>query len=99
MERSTSTAPLIDQIPSPIHQSVRQSLRTYVGNGGTVVLSSHVMEVVESLCDHVAVMAEAQVRAAGPLDEVRAGRNLQDRFIELVGGGRDEVEGLEWLRT
>src|SRR5690625_2158396 len=78
---------------------IRQILRTYVGNGGTVVLSSHVMEVVESLCDHVAVMAEAHVRAAGPLDEVRAGRSLQDRFIELVGGGRDEVEGLEWLRT
>ncbi len=78
--------------------TIRRILRTFVDNGGTVVLSSHVMELVEGLCDHVAVMADGLVRAAGTLDEVRAGRSLQDRFVELVGGARDEVEGLEWLR-
>ena len=79
--------------------AIRRILRTYVDNGGTVVLSSHVMELIESLCDHVAVMAGGQIRAAGTLDDVRAGRSLQDRFVELVGGGPGEVEGLEWLRT
>src|SRR5690606_41419836 len=79
--------------------TIRRILRTFVDNGGTVVLSSHVMELVEGLCDHVAVMADGQVRAAGTLDAVRAGRSLQDRFVELVGGARDEVEGLEWLHT
>ncbi len=79
--------------------TIRRILGTFVENGGTVVLSSHVMELVEGLCDHVAVMAGGRVRAAGRLDDVRAGRSLQDRFVELVGGGRDDVEGLEWLRT
>lgn len=79
--------------------AIRRILRSFVEGGGTVVLSSHVMELVENLCDHVAVMAGGQVRAAGALDEVRAGKSLQDRFVELVGGDRGEVGGLEWLHT
>ncbi|NLT30768.1 MAG: ABC transporter ATP-binding protein, partial [Propionibacterium sp.] len=46
-------------------QVIRQILRSYVAGGGTVVLSSHVMELVEGLCDHVAIIHEGQVRAAG----------------------------------
>jgi ABC-2 type transport system ATP-binding protein len=79
--------------------TIRQILRGYVDGGGTVILSSHVMDVVERTCDHVAVVAGGRVLATGPTDEVRDGRSLEDRFVELVGGRRDVEGGLAWLRT
>ena len=68
-------------------------------SGGTVILSSHVMDLVQRLCDHVAVVAAGRVRAAGTVDEVRAGATLEERFVDLVGGAADVGEGLAWLRT
>ena len=66
-------------------EGIRSILRNYARSGGTVVMSSHVMELVESLCDELAVVAQGRVLAAGTLDEVRAGSSLQQRFLELVG--------------
>ena len=60
-------------------------------------MSSHVMETVESLCDHVAVIGKNQVLADGTLDEVRAGSSLSERFVELVGGRHLAEGSLEWL--
>ncbi|BDZ40962.1 ABC transporter ATP-binding protein [Paraoerskovia sediminicola] len=78
--------------------NIREILVSYVGSGGTVIVSSHVMDLVQRMCDHVAVIAGGHVLAAGTVDEVRAGRSLEDRFVELVGGRRT-TEGLSWLRT
>ena len=44
---------------------IRSILRNYARAGGTVVMSSHVMELVESLCDELAVVAQGRVLAAG----------------------------------
>lgn len=79
-------------------QAIRAILHDFVAGGGTVVLSSHVMELVESLCDALAIVANGQVLAAGTVNEVRAGKSLQDRFVELVGGPTVN-EGLSWLRS
>ena len=57
-------------------QTIRGVLERYTGSGATVVFSSHVMELVESLCDWVAVMAAGRIRAHGPLAEVRGERAL-----------------------
>jgi ABC-2 type transport system ATP-binding protein len=78
-------------------QAIRTILRRYVAGGGTVVMSSHVMELVEGLCDHVAVIADGQVLAAGVLDDIRGSASLHDRFLELVGGSDAGTEGLSWL--
>ena len=78
--------------------TIRAILRQVVDGGGTVVLSSHVMELVEKLCDHVAVVAAGRVVAAGPLDEVRGGGSLEDRFVDLVGLPRTTGD-LTWLRS
>jgi ABC-2 type transport system ATP-binding protein len=78
--------------------TIRRILADFVSAGGTVVLSSHVMDLVERICSHVAVLAVGEVLAAGTVDEVRAGRSLEERFVDLVGGPT-EVEGLAWLRT
>ncbi|HEX2247238.1 MAG TPA: ABC transporter ATP-binding protein [Arthrobacter sp.] len=78
--------------------NIRDILHDYVDSGGTVIVSSHVMDLVQRMCDHVAVIANGNVLAAGTVDEVRAGASLEDRFVQLVGG-RNQAEGLEWLRT
>ena len=63
---------------------IRSILRNYADGGGTVVMSSHVMELVESLCDELAVVAQGGC-CGRTLDEVRAGSSLQQRFLDLVG--------------
>ncbi|GAB3545961.1 ABC transporter ATP-binding protein [Arthrobacter tumbae] len=78
--------------------NIRDILATYVATGGTVIVSSHVMDLVQRMCDHVAVIAAGTVLAAGTVDAVRGDASLEDRFVELVGG-RNTAEGLSWLRT
>lgn len=79
--------------------NIRSILATYVRDGGgTVIVSSHVMDLVQRMCDHVAVIAAGHVLAAGTVDAVRGEGSLEDRFVELVGG-RTTGEGLAWLRT
>lgn len=78
--------------------NIRDILHDYVGSGGTVIVSSHVMDLVQRMCDHVAVIAAGRVLAAGTVDEVRGEQSLEDKFVELVGG-RNETAGLQWLRT
>jgi ABC-2 type transport system ATP-binding protein len=76
---------------------IRDILRRYVAGGGTVVFSSHVMEVVERLCDHVAIMSDGVLRVHGPLDSVRAGSSLEDVFVRVVGGRVATGSELAWL--
>lgn len=77
--------------------NIEDVLRGYTASGGSVIVSSHSMDLVQRMCDHVAVVAAGRVLAAGSVDEVRGGTSLQDRFIELVGG-RHHSEGPAWLR-
>ncbi|WP_181608892.1 ABC transporter ATP-binding protein [Nonomuraea soli] len=79
--------------------TIKTILRGFVAGGGSIVLSSHVMALVEQLCDHVAVIDDGRVAAAGTLDEVRGGRTLEDTFVELVGTPGDGVEELSWLTS
>ena len=78
--------------------TIRAILQQFVADGGTVVLSSHVMELVERLCDHVAIVHLGRVVAAGSLPEVRAGATLEHRFVELVGAPTEAVD-LAWLHS
>jgi len=77
---------------------IRTILRRYVGAGGTVIMSSHVMELVEGLCDHVAIINQGTVVAAGTTEQVRAGKSLSERFVEAVGGKQLDTESFSWLR-
>ncbi|KTS11941.1 MULTISPECIES: ABC transporter ATP-binding protein [Microbacterium] len=77
--------------------NIEDILRGYTASGGTVIVSSHSMDLVQRMCDHVAVIAQGRLLASGTVDEVRAGKTLQDRFVELVGG-RHHAEGPQWLR-
>lgn len=76
--------------------NIRDVLARFVSDGGTVIVSSHVMDLVQRMCDHVAIMSAGRVLTAGTVDEVRAGRDLESTFIDLVGG-RHEGGSLSWL--
>ncbi|MCY0920288.1 MULTISPECIES: ABC transporter ATP-binding protein [unclassified Streptomyces] len=80
-------------------QTIRGVLERYTASGATVIFSSHVMELVESLCDWVAVMVAGQIRAAGPLADVRGDApSLQSAFLGLVGAqDRATGDSLDWL--
>ena len=76
--------------------NLKDILAEYVSTGGTVIISSHVMELVEKMCSHVAIINEGHVAAAGTLAEVAQGKDLEDRFMELVGG-RHAAARIDWL--
>jgi ABC-2 type transport system ATP-binding protein len=77
--------------------SIREILGRYVARGGTVLMSSHVMALVEQTCDHVAIVDAGRVVAAGPLDGVRGAQSLEAAFGELVGAGALPAGTLTWL--
>ena len=79
--------------------TIRTILQRFVASGGAVVLSSHVMALVEQLCSHVAVITRGRVVATGPVDEVRGETSLEEAFVHIVGGRTGGTEGLSWLTS
>lgn len=86
----------VDPVSARLLQDV---LQQYRAAGGTVVLSSHVMETVERLCDHVAIVHAGKVVASGPIEEVRSGRSLEQTFLDAVGAREIHLDQLDWLQT
>lgn len=78
--------------------TITDILRRYTQGGGTVVLSSHSMELVQRTCDSVAIIVGGKVLAAGTMAQVRGRRSLEDTFVELAGG-RPVTESMEWLHS
>jgi ABC-2 type transport system ATP-binding protein len=78
-------------------RTIRDVLVRFAARGNTVVFSSHVMELVERLCDEVAVVHRGEVVAAGEVDDLRGDRTLEEVFVDLVGGSRSEEGALSWL--
>jgi ABC-2 type transport system ATP-binding protein len=70
----------------PIAQKVvKDYLKGYVGDGNTVFMSSHILEIVEEICDDVAIIGEGRILAKGTVKTVLHGRHLEDVFLKLVG--------------
>lgn len=78
-------------------RTMRSMLDRFRAGGGTVVFSSHVMDLVERLCDFVAVIHQGRVVASGPTDVLRNGRRLEEAFIDVVGASEVDHDGLAWL--
>jgi ABC-2 type transport system ATP-binding protein len=76
---------------------MKDLLTGQVRNGATVFLTSHVLEVVERLCDSVAIIHEGRLVMQGATADFRAGsETLEDAFVRLVGAERTR-EPLDWL--
>jgi ABC-2 type transport system ATP-binding protein len=76
---------------------IRRLLTRFARSGSTVLFSSHVMELVEQVCDHVSIIDRGTIVATGTTDEVRGGKTLQGAFIDLVGPRAAGEEVLPWL--
>jgi ABC-2 type transport system ATP-binding protein len=76
---------------------MKDILLDQVQRGATIFLTSHVLEVVERLCDRVAIINEGKIVKEGTLNELRAGsETLEDVFVRVVGAER-AFERLDWL--
>ena len=92
--------------------TLKTMLQRMTERGATIFLTSHVLEIVERLCSHVAIIDRGQLVAQGSLDELRAGVLAQDRdtsdgreqkltleqiFLRAVGGSQPARQELSWL--
>lgn len=77
-------------------QAIEGVLRQYVSGGRTVLLSSHVMDVVERNCQQVAVIDNGRIVAAGDIASIAADGSLHQAFIDLVGSPQQRE--LSWLQ-
>lgn len=71
-------------------------LKGFTAAGGTVLLSTHTMTLVEQVCDHVAVMADGAVLRSGTVQQVSDGKSLTDAFAKLIGV-TPQAQGLSWF--
>ena len=84
----------IDAVSSSV---LRDMLKRCVQRGGTVFLTSHVLEIVEKLCTAVGIIANGKLVHQGTMEEIRRSGSLEDRFLEVVGVGHIERQTLSWL--
>jgi ABC-2 type transport system ATP-binding protein len=76
---------------------MKDILLEQVRHGATIFLTSHVLEVVERLCDRVAIINQGKLVLEGPMAEMHgASETLEDAFVRAVGVGRT-TETLDWL--
>jgi ABC-2 type transport system ATP-binding protein len=87
----------IDAVAS---RQIKNLLSQYVRGGGTVFLTSHILEIVERLCDYIGVIHKGRLVAQGPIAELHggiAGRSLEEVFLDLIGADEREAPALGWL--
>jgi ABC-2 type transport system ATP-binding protein len=88
----------IDAVAS---RQIRSVLRSYTAGGGTVFLTSHILEIVEKLSTHIGIIHRGCLVAQGSIGELKTegGRTgtLEELFLERVGADADEDAALDWL--
>jgi ABC-2 type transport system ATP-binding protein len=87
----------IDAVAS---RQIKEMLHQFVGRGGTVFLTSHILEIVERLADHIGVIHHGKLVAQGSMAALRSGaggKTLEEIFLDLVGAGDAEKPALDWL--
>jgi ABC-2 type transport system ATP-binding protein len=93
--------------------TLKTMLQRMIARGATIFLTSHVLEIVERLCSHVAIIDRGALVAQGSLEELRAGveaqapagvamamngrLTLEEIFLRTVGGTRSAEQELSWL--
>jgi ABC-2 type transport system ATP-binding protein len=86
--------PLINLDPV-MQRKVKDFLKSYVKNGGTVFISTHILEIAKEICTSIGIIYKGKLVYVGCLDDpVLQGRNLEDFFLELVSRPDDYGTGL-----
>jgi ABC-2 type transport system ATP-binding protein len=90
---------------------LKSMLQRMISRGATIFLTTHVLEIVERLCSHVAIISQGRMVANGSIEELRAGvasslpgseqgqrLTLEEIFLSIVGAGSQEAaQELSWL--
>jgi ABC-2 type transport system ATP-binding protein len=90
---------------------LKTMLQGMINRGATIFLTTHVLEIVERLCSHVAIIHQGKLVANGSLEELRAGvastlpgaeseqrLTLEEMFLSIVGAsGQEPAQELSWL--
>jgi ABC-2 type transport system ATP-binding protein len=88
----------IDAIAS---RQIKDLLTAYVRGGGTIFITTHILEIVERLCDYIGIIHHGRLVAQGSMAELRAGgasgQSLEERFMDIVGVQPSTLPGLDWL--
>ena len=82
-------------IDAVTNRTIKDILLSLQQRGVTLILTSHILEVVEKLCPLIAIIDEGRLRNFGTLDDLRRGDSLESTFVNLVGG--PPRAGLSWL--
>ena len=70
---------------------LKELFRQFVSRGGTILMSTHTMEIAEVMCDRIAIVYRGKIAAQGTMAELRRqtsseGMSLEDLFLKLTGG-------------
>src|SRR5579863_7392309 len=98
----------VDAIAAGMLKSMLQGM---ISRGATIFLTTHVLEIVERLCSHVAIISRGRLVADGSIEDLRAGvastlpgaeagqrLTLEEIFLSIVGaGGQEPAQELSWL--
>jgi ABC-2 type transport system ATP-binding protein len=80
---------------------IKDLLTAYVRGGGTVFLTTHILEIVERLCDSHRHHPQGPLVAQGSMAELRAGgatgQSLEERFMDIVGAAKSSALAIDWL--
>ncbi|MBI3129953.1 MAG: ABC transporter ATP-binding protein [Acidobacteria bacterium] len=83
-------------IDAVTNRTIKDILLSLQSRGTTLVLTSHILDVVEKLCPLIAIIDEGRLKSYGTLEELQmGGESLESRFVDLVGGTR--TGELSWL--
>jgi len=83
-------------IDAVTNRTIKDILVSLQQKGVTLVLTSHILEVVEKLCPLIAIIDEGKLKGFGTLDQLKQGADsLESLFVSLVGGSQKGA--LSWL--
>jgi ABC-2 type transport system ATP-binding protein len=87
----------VDAVSSKV---LKDTLKRCVERGGTVFLTSHVLEIVERLCTDVGIIAQGRLVVQATMDEIHKLGSLESQFIQAVGGQEKvDRQSLTWLEA
>ena len=74
--------PFVGLDPIASHK-LKETMKEFCANGGAIFFSSHVLEVVEKLCDRIGIIKKGKLVAQGTMQEIAGDKSLESLFVEL----------------
>ena len=76
--------PFVGLDPRASH-TLKEMMREFCNNGGSIFFSTHVLEVAEKLCDSVAIIKDGKLVRCGKMEDIKGDSSLESVFLELEG--------------